>query len=96
MSTLAGCSLLRGDDFGKIGDGGKFAQQFRQQRQPIAADLFLIGHHHHAIEKFIHFRPQLGNPLQGFTISSNLFVSLGFLGGALRGAVQFAFRFFLK
>jgi hypothetical protein len=66
MAQLLGCAHLLffgRDDLRKIGDGGKFAQQLREQRQAVAADVFLVGHDHHAVEEFIDLGPKLGNSL---------------------------------
>src|SRR5260370_25970277 len=96
MSILIGCSLLGGDDFREIGNGGEFAQQLREQRQPVATNLFLFGHYQHAVEEFIDLGPELGDSLQRFTISSNFLVPLGFLRRATGCVIYLALSFFFK
>src|SRR5258708_16808938 len=90
-NTLYFLAPLFPANFGEIGDSRELAQQFREQRQAVAANRFVFRHHHYAVEKLVDNFSQTGDGFQRFLILPRSLVGLHLCRGSANCGINVAF-----
>src|SRR5260370_10546926 len=90
-NTLSRLAPLFTAKFRKISDGCELAEQFREQRQTVVANCFVVRHDHHAVEKLIDDLSKASNDFQRFLILPRALLRLHFCGGFPNRGIEVPF-----
>src|SRR5258708_19769611 len=90
-NTLSRLAPLFTAKFRKISDGCELAEQFREQRQTVVANCFVVRHDHDAVEKLIDDLSKASNDFQRFLILPPALLGLHFGRGLPDRVSEFAF-----
>src|SRR5450432_852359 len=94
-TTLCLPALVRAY-FREIGDGCKFSQELRQQRETIVAHRFVISHYHDFLKEAIDGLAQAGDAVEGLLVVPRPFLGLHFHGGFAAGGEEFSLGIVLE